>query len=204
MKIAINKEMICTTQTIYFLINIISPTTTAMNKMSPWMAPLHHGRPSRLQGRSRRNRVTWRLPALVPSRLKNNDTIACPYLSCLPLRYLLWTEPETNIPKLRAVIRGLALCLGADLNSRFDPSYYIKVLEGAHGQLFVKLDNILRNHQPTWASLIESLTHEPRPTSSSFLSRKAALVLKPQNKPGQTRASPCICGSLDLRSLADL
>ncbi len=69
-------------------------------------------------------------------------------------------DGETNIPKLRAAIRGLALCLGADLNSRFDPAYYIKVLEGAHGQLFVKLENILRNqkHQPTWASLIESLT----------------------------------------------
>jgi hypothetical protein len=97
-------------------------------------------------------------------------------------------DGETNIPKLRAAIRGLARCLGADVNSRFDPAYYIKVLEGAHGQLFVKLENILRNqkHQPTWASLIESLTHEPRPTRSSFLFRKAALELKPQNKPGQT------------------
>jgi hypothetical protein len=33
-------------------------------------------------------------------------------------------DGETNIPKLRATIRGLALCLGADLNSRFDPAYY--------------------------------------------------------------------------------
>ena len=49
-------------------------------------------------------------------------------------------DGETNIPKLRAAIRGLARCLGADLNSRFDPAYYIKVLEGAHGQLFVKLE----------------------------------------------------------------
>ena len=38
-------------------------------------------------------------------------------------------DGETNIPKLRAAIRGLALCLGADLNSRFDPACYIKVLE---------------------------------------------------------------------------
>jgi hypothetical protein len=51
----------------------------------------------------------------------------------------------------------------------------------------VKLENILRSekHQPTWASPIGLLAHEPRPTSSSFLSRKAALELKPQNKPGQ-------------------
>ena len=115
-------------------------------------------------------------------------------------------DGETNIPKLRAAIRGLARCLGADLNSRFDPAYYIKVLEGAHGQLFVKLENILRNqkHQPTWASLIESLTHEPRPTSSSYLSRKAALELKPKKQTWSTRASTRICGSLDLRSLTDL
>ncbi len=61
------------------------------------------------------------------------------------------------------------------------------MLEGAHGQLFVKLENILRSekHQPTWASLIELLTHEPRLTGSSFLSRKAALELKPKNKLGQ-------------------
>ena len=108
--------------------------------------------------------------------------------SVMPSFKIAPVDGETNIPKLRAAIRGLARCLGADLNSRFDPAYYIKVLEGAHGQLFVKLENILRNqkHQPTWASLIESMTHEPRPTRSSFLSRKAALELKPQNKPGQT------------------
>jgi hypothetical protein len=96
-------------------------------------------------------------------------------------------DGETNIPNLRAAIRGLAFCLGANLNSRFDPAFHNKVLEGAHGQLFVKLKNILRSekHQLTWVSLIELLTHEPRPTGSSFLSRKAALELKPQNKPGQ-------------------
>jgi hypothetical protein len=98
-------------------------------------------------------------------------------------------DGETNIPKLRAAIRGLAFCLGADLNSRFDPAFHTKVLEGAHGQLFVKLENIIHSekHQPTWASLIELLTHEPRPTGSSFLSCKAALEFKPQNKPGQLK-----------------
>ena len=107
--------------------------------------------------------------------------------SAMPSFKIPPVDGETNIPKLRAAIRGLAFCLGADLNSRFDPAFHTKVLEGAHGQLFVKLENILRSekHQPTWASLIELLTHDPRPTSSSFLSRKAALELKPQNKPGQ-------------------
>jgi hypothetical protein len=83
--------------------------------------------------------------------------------SVMPSCKLPPVDGETNIPKLRAAIRGLALCLGADLNFRFDPAYYIKVLEGARGQLFVKLEYILRNqkHQPTWASLIESLTHKP-------------------------------------------
>jgi hypothetical protein len=73
------------------------------------------------------------------------------------------------------------------------------VLEGAHGQLFVKLENILlsEKHQPTWAFLIELLTHESRPTSSSFLSRKAALELKPQNKPGQLEPLR-VRGPLDL------
>jgi len=106
--------------------------------------------------------------------------------SAMPSFKIPPVEGETNIPKLRAAIRGLAFCLGADLNSRFDPAFHTKVLEGAHGQLFVKLENILRSekHQPTWASLIELLTHEPRPTGSSFLSRKAALELKPQNKLG--------------------
>jgi hypothetical protein len=60
------------------------------------------------------------------------------------------------------------------------------MLDGANGLLFVKLENILRREASTHVRLlIELLTCEPRPTSSSFLSRKAALELKPQHWPGQ-------------------
>jgi hypothetical protein len=54
--------------------------------------------------------------------------------------------------------------------------------------LFAKLENILRSekHQITWASLNELHIHEPQPTKSSFLFRKAALELKPQNNPRTT------------------
>jgi hypothetical protein len=34
---------------------------------------------------------------------------------------------DTNISKLRAAIRGLAYCLGAELNSLFDPTFHTKV-----------------------------------------------------------------------------
>ncbi len=84
-------------ESLWYLVKSKKLATTAVNKKTSWrMAPLHHGRRSRLQGRSRRKRVTWRLPALVPSRLKNNDAIAYPHLSCLPLRYLLWTEKQIS------------------------------------------------------------------------------------------------------------
>jgi hypothetical protein len=39
--------------------------------------------------------------------------------SAMPSFKIPLVDGETNIPKLRAAIRGLAFCLGADLNSRF-------------------------------------------------------------------------------------
>ncbi len=60
------------------------------------------------------------LPAQEPRRHRMPSSV-------MPSFKIPPVDGETNIPNLRAAIRGLALCLGADLNSRFDPAYYIKV-----------------------------------------------------------------------------
>jgi hypothetical protein len=107
-----------------------------MNKEITWrttqtghLLPHQHQSDDYSNSDSTNHAVNLRSPGSLSSRSSIREPRYRVPSSAMPSFKIPPVGGETNIPNLRAAIRGLAFCLGADLNSRFDPAFH----QGARG-----------------------------------------------------------------------